>query len=132
MFKKYLTLILIILIVNLSLCASAFAGTTKDERAAKLAEKVQASITKLGTGRDALVEVKLLDKTKLKGFVSQINENSFVVFDEKTGALSEVPYSRAKQVKGHNLSTGVKIAIGVAIVVAALVVIAYALGRSEP
>lgn len=122
MFKKYLTLILAVLVLNLSLSASAFAGT-KEEKAVKLAEKVKTNITKLGTGKDARIEVKLRDNTKLKGFVSQINENSFVVTDEKTGTTTEVPYPNAKQVKGNNLATGFKIAIGIAVVFLALFIL---------
>ena len=99
MFKKYLTLIIAVLVLNLSLSASVFAGT-KEEKMAKLADKVKTNITKLGTGKNARIEVKLRDNTKLKGYISQINENSFVVVDEKTGNANEVPYPKAKQVKG--------------------------------
>lgn len=122
MFKKYLTLILTVLVINLSLCSVAFADT-KVEKEAKFAAKVKANVTKLGTGTEAKIQVKLKDGTKLKGYVSQINENNFVVVDEKTGVVTEIPYPNAKQVKGNNLSTGVKIAIGIAIflVVAALI-----------
>ena len=115
MFKKYLTLILTVLVLNLFLCASVFAET-KAEKEAKFAAKVKAQVTELGTGKDARIEVKLKDGTKLKGYVSQINENSFVVVNEKTAAAKEVQYPNVKQVKGNNLSTGVKIAIVVGIV----------------
>ncbi len=122
MFKKYLTLILTVLVINLSLSASAFAET-KGEKEAKFADKIKTNITKLGKGTDARVEVKLRDNTKLKGYVSQINENNFLIVDEKTGASSEVPYSHAKQVKGNNLSTGVKIAIGVGVFLAVILIL---------
>ena len=115
MLKKMLSMLLIGLVMNLGIVA-VFAETTA-EKEAKFAEKVKANIIKLGTGKDARVEVKLRDKTKLKGYVSQINENSFVVVEDKTGNASEVPYPNAKQVKGNNLSTGVKIVIVVAIIV---------------
>jgi hypothetical protein len=128
MFKKYLVLGLTILAINLSLSASAFAET-KAEKDAKFADKVKTNVTKLGTGKDVLVEVKLRDKTKLKGYVSRINENGFVVVNEKTGAATEVSYSNAKQVKGNNLSNGVKIALGVALI-AAFVVILIIAGNS--
>jgi hypothetical protein len=124
MLKKYLTLILTVLVINLSLGASAFAGI-KDEKTAKSAEKIKTNIAKLGTGKDARVEVKLRDNTKLKGYVSEIKENSFVVVDDKTGNVSEVPYPNAKQVKGNNLSTGVKIVIGVGIVLAVIILIGF-------
>ena len=129
MFKKYLTIILTFLILNLSLSAVAFAET-KAEKEAKFADKVKVNVTKLGTGTEAKIQVKLKDGTKLKGYVSQINENSFVVTDEKTGVATEIPYPNAKQVKGNNLSTGVKIAIGVAIGVVVLLIISY-IGRSS-
>ena len=122
MFKKILSFVLIVLILNVVGVSSAYAGS-KEEKEARFTQRVKESVSKLGTGTEARVEVKLRDKTKLKGYVSQINENSFVVVDEKSGSASEVPYSSAKQVKGNNLSTGVKIAIGVAVVFAALLVI---------
>ena len=122
MFKKFLSLALTVLMLNVVGVSSAYAGS-KEEKEARFAARVKESIVKLGTGTDARVEVKLRDKTKLKGYVSQISENSFTVTDEKTGASSEVPYPSAKQVKGNNLSTGVKIAIGVAVVFATLLVI---------
>ncbi len=95
MFKQYLTLILAVLVLNLSFSAAAFAGT-KEEKVAKHADKVKTNITKFGTGKDARIEVKLRDNTKLKGYVSQINETGFVVVDDKTGSANEVPYSNAK------------------------------------
>ena len=117
MFKKYLALTLTFLVLNLSLSSIAFAET-KAEKEAKFAQKVKTEVTKLGVGTEAKVEVKLKDGTKLKGYVSNIGEESFSVMNEKTGAITEVPYSNAKQVKGNNLSTGVKIAIGVGILIA--------------
>jgi hypothetical protein len=66
MFKKYLTLILTILVINLSLSSVAFADT-KIEKEAKFAQKVKSEITKLGTGTEAKIQVNLKDGTKLKG-----------------------------------------------------------------
>ena len=101
MLKKYLTLILTILVINLSFSAVAFADT-KVEKEAKFAEKVKANVTKLGTGKDAKVEVKLKDGTKIKGYIRQIYEGSFVVIDDKTGASTEIPYPQVKQAKGKS------------------------------
>ena len=128
MFKKYLVLGLTVLVINLFLSSSVFAGTAR-EKESKLAERVKTNIAKLGTGKDAQVEIKLRDKTKLKGYVSEIKENSFVVVDAKTGNAAEVPYSNAKQVKGNNLSTGVKIALVVGLI-AALIAITIIAGNS--
>ena len=121
MFKKYLTVILAVFVINLSLSAAAFAQT-KSEKEVKFAEKVKASVTKIGTGKDSRVEVKLKGGTNIKGYVSEINENDFVVTDSKTGQLIPVPYANVKQVTGHHLPTGVKIIIvlGVILVVGAI------------
>jgi len=129
MFKKYLTTILAVMVLNLAFGATAFA-TTEGEKEAKFAEKVKTNVTKLGTGKDARVEVKLKDGTKLKGYVSQINEGSFVVVNEKSGAATEIPYPQTKQVKGNNLTTGAKIAIGVGIVLL-VIAIAAIVGRDQ-
>ena len=124
MCKKYLTLILTILVINLSLSSVAFA-VTKEEKEAKFAEKVKTNVAKLGTGKDARIEVKLKDGAKLKGYVSQINENSYVIINDKTGASTEIPYSNTKQVKGNNLSTGAKIATGIAIGAGAFLLLVF-------
>ncbi|MDQ3710598.1 MAG: hypothetical protein M3388_00020 [Acidobacteriota bacterium] len=124
MFRKYLSLALVILVINLAFGATAFAGSKVDKEA-RFATKVKNELIKLGTGTDARVEVKLRDKTKLKGYVSQINENSFVVVEDNTNTPTEVPYPQTKQVKGNNLSTGVKIAIGVGIGVALVFIVLF-------
>ena len=123
MLKKIISMLLIVLVMNL-MVVTAFAGTDA-EKEAKFAEKVKAEVTKLGTGTDAKIQIKLKDGSKLKGYVSEIKDTSFVVTDEKTGATTEIPYPQAKQVKGHNLSTGAKIAIAVGIIVVLSIVISY-------
>ena len=121
MFKKYLTLILTILVINLSFSTVAFAET-KAEKEAKFAQKVKTEITKLGVGTEAKVEVKLKDGTKLKGYVSNIGDENFSVTNDKTGAVTEIPYPKAKQVKGNNLSTGATILIAAGLVVALIII----------
>ena len=123
MFKKYLIVVLTFLVLNLSLSSVAFAQT-QSEKDTKFAAKVKTNITKLGTGTDAKIQVKLKDGNRLKGYVSQINENSFVVTDEKTNVATEIPYPNAKQVKGNNLNTGVAIAIAAGILVGIIIVFA--------
>lgn len=125
MFKRNLTLMLIgALIFSLSAAPMTLAKS-KEEKAAEFTAKVKANIAKLGSGPDTRIEVKLRDKTKLKGYISQISDESFVVADAKTGAMTEVPYPNVASVTGKNLSTGAKIAIGVAIGVGATFLILY-------
>ncbi len=85
MFKKVLSLVLVGFLLNVAGVSPAYAGS-KEEKEARFAEKVKEGISRLGTGAEARVEVKLRDKTKLKGYVGEVGEDSFVIVDEKTGA----------------------------------------------
>jgi len=116
MFKKILSLALVTVLMHTIGAAPAWAGTDA-EKEARFAEKVKANIMKLGTGPDARVRVKLRDKTKLEGYISEAGDDSFVVMNTKTGVATTVLYPQVKTVKGNNLSTGVWIAIGVGIVI---------------
>ncbi len=125
MFRKFTVAGLCILVLNLLFSSSVFAETKADKEA-KHIQKVRTNVEKLGTGKSARIEVKLKDGTKVKGYVSQISDTGFVVTNETNGVAKEVPYQQAKQVKGNNLSTGVKIAIGVGIVVVLLIIFGLA------
>jgi preprotein translocase subunit SecF len=122
MFKKILSLALVGFLLNVSGVSFAYAGT-RGEKETRFAEKVKAGIGKLGTGAEARIEVKLRDKTKLKGYVGETGKDSFVIVDEKTGAASTVTYSQVKQVKGNNLAKGAEIAIGVGVILIPIIVV---------
>jgi hypothetical protein len=97
---------------------------TNAEKEARRAEKVRAQIAKLGTGKDALVRIELRDKTKLEGYVSEAGAESFVVTD-KAGVATTVAYPQVGKARGHNLSTGAKIGIGVGIAVGIFLLILW-------
>ena len=122
MLMKITSISLIVLLATLAYPARASAGDKQDKEA-KFAQKIKRELEKLGTGPDARVEVKMRDKTKLKGHISEISYDYFVVVDAKTGSATRVTYSQVDKVKGNNLSTGAKIAIGVGIAVGALILL---------
>jgi len=124
MYMKITAVVLVALLLNFTSPSRAFAATSP-EKEARFAEKVKTQVAKLGTGPDARVEVKLRDKTKLKGHISEVGDESFAVVDAKTGSATTVFYSHVKQVKGNNLSTGAAIAIGIGIGVAIVFLLAY-------
>ena len=93
---------------------SAYAKTGKE---VQTAEKTRIGILKLGVGKDARVEVRLRDNSKLKGYVSAVGEDSFTIADHKTGASSTVAYSDVTRVKGNNDSTRTKVIIGAAVAI---------------
>jgi len=124
MFKKLFSLALVALLINLAGMRLAYADS-KEEKQARFAEKVKASVLKLGTGEAARVKVRLRDKTKLEGYISAADEEGFIVMNPKTGMATPVAYPQVKSVKGNNLSTGAKIAIGVGIAAAVIFIILW-------
>ena len=111
MFKKLVALSLVALLLNLAGVTSVYASS-KEEKQARFAEKVKVNVLKLGTGESARVKVKLRDKTKLEGYISAADGEGFTLTDTKTGMATKIAYPQVKSVKGNNLSTGVKVAIG--------------------
>ena len=97
----------------------ARAESATDQQAA---EKIRTKVQKIGVGGNARVEVKLRDNTQLKGYVSNADEDSFTVFDSKTGTSSKVSYADTSSVKkaGSGLSAKTWIILGAAAVGAAV------------
>ena len=114
MYRRILAVALAAMLVNV-IALRVTNAATEAEKQAKFAGKVRAAVLKLGTGEAARVRVTLRDKTKLEGYVSGAGEDSFAVTDAKTGAVTTVAYPQVKGVRGNNLSTGAKIAIGAGI-----------------
>jgi hypothetical protein len=125
MFKKNLSLFLIGSLLLSLLAAPPALAKTKEEKAAALAAKVKAGVAKLGAGKDAKISVKLRNKTKLKGFISAIEDEAFVIADAKTGDETRVAYGDVTQAKGNNLSTGAIIIIAAGAAIGATLLIIY-------
>lgn len=121
MLKKILCLVLISSIMIVTGGGTALAASVNAKEAA-LTEKVKAAIAKLGTGPSAQVEITLHDKSKLKGYIKEADDEHFVLV-HNTGAATEVAYPQVRKVKGNNLSTGVKVAIGVGVGIVILLLV---------
>lgn len=127
MFRKIVSLVLTLLLAVATNSVTAFAESSAEKEAQQTA-KIKASIQALGTGEKAKAKLKLKDGTKLEGYVSAANDESFVLTNAKTATVTTVTYPQVKQVKGHNLSTGTKVAIGVGILAAVAFAIVLAKG----
>ena len=125
---RLLSLTMIGLLPNLFSFPSAAGSTAKET---EFVEKVKAGIAKLGTGHEARIEIKLHDKRKLKGYISESGGEGFVIVDDKTSTTNWVTYSQVKQIKGRNNLNGEKIAIAV-VLLALLTVIAVLQFNCEP
>jgi len=122
MFRKFLSLVSLVLLGQLMICVQPAYANSKAEEQLRSAERVRASIAKLGVGKEARVTVKLKDRTRIAGYVSEVNEDHFVITDAGTGASTSVTYNNVSQARGRNLSSGAKIAIAIGLIVLIVIV----------
>ena len=119
MIKEFISLLLATALVSFT-CPRTFGARVQEQKKAdQVAAAAKARITELGIGM--LVEIKLRDKTKLKGYVGEIAEDHFVVTHPRTGTSTNVAYIQVQQVKlveDHHLSDGKKSAIALGILIA--------------
>ena len=94
------------------------------DKSAQRIEQLKEKIAKLGTGEKARVAVTLANGSKVNGYVSQINANSFVVTDKKSSTTTEIQFSDVNKLAGRNMSTGTKVALGFGIAAVALALLA--------
>ena len=122
--SRKLTAYVIAVLLTLPMAQTqTLAASLGPEKEASLAEKVKAGVARLGVGPEAKVKVKLKDKTKLSGYVSEVGDEYFVVTDPQTGRASTVSYPDVTQVQGNNLTTKVKIVIAASVIVAVIIVL---------
>ena len=125
--NKLLTVFLSVLLTNFACATSAPAQSSKD---AVRIDKLRRDVEKIGF--DERVEVKLNDGTKLKGRITGIADDQFVITDQK-GAATKIPYPNIKRVVKHDDTTGSQLrtlAMGVGLLAGVLTVLVIA-GRSD-
>ena len=110
MLRRYLSLILVVLLIYTASAETVFAQSAAGPQAS-FAEQVKQNIQRLGVGREARVRVKLHDGTVLAGYVSQTGADSFTLIERRTNAPTTVPYAQVKQISGGNRSTGIHFSI---------------------
>jgi hypothetical protein len=92
--KKHLalTLSLIITALSLALPSPSIAQSNPE------IEKVRARVQVLSASKDTQVEVKFVDKTKVKGYITAVEPVTFTLKDRKTGASQSIAYSEVGSV----------------------------------
>lgn len=129
MFKKWLSFALVWLSLT-GVSPSLVAAQVKARNDAADAAAIKAVVATRGTGENKRVQVKRLDGTKLKGYVSQAGEEAFTLVDAKTGQPVSIAYGDVAQVK-NRASRGDKIAVGIVAGAAAVAgsILVYYLAR---
>ena len=128
MWKRLFSIGLVVVVLSYADHSLALTGVVNACPGDADADKVKASVAKRGTGPKAKVTVKLKDKTKLKGYITQAAGDSFTITDSETGQSRTLAYADVDEVKKPGgLSLLAKIGIGVGIGVGALA-LAYVIG----
>jgi hypothetical protein len=126
MITKWLNFTLTCLLLVTANFTLISAQTPTDKTASSIA-KVKASVLKRGTGENKRVKVIMLRENELKGYISQIGEDSFELTDSKTRQSRSIFYKDVAKVRGNGLSKTAIIslaAVGAAAAVVLYVVIA--------
>jgi hypothetical protein len=123
--KRCVAVILICVLFSLTMLPEEAYSESQTE--IELGQKVRRAVLELGIGPRATIRVTLRDKTKLSGSISVAGLDTFTIIDSKSRAAVPIAYTEVSTVNARNLSTGAKIAIGVAVGVGAFFLIAYAL-----
>ena len=129
MFKNLLSVALASLLLGM-MTSVPVSAQSPAERETQQAGKVKTRVTKLGTGKQARVEVKLKDNTKLKGYIGEIAEEHFTLIDSKHGTITPVPYIQVQEIKNTNHSAAYALGLGAAVVGGLLLVVRLALRGS--
>jgi hypothetical protein len=77
----------------------AQANASQVTKEAKHAQKIKNLVFKSSVGPGNDIEVKLKDKTKVSGYLSEVTDDYFVVTDAKTGAKTTVEYGQVEKVR---------------------------------
>jgi hypothetical protein len=94
MLKKYIGLVSISLILNLAFSNFVFAQDPET----RATQKIKIRVAEIGTG-GKVIEVKFKDKTKIKGYITEIKEDMFVLVNKKNGASTNISYDKVKNVQ---------------------------------
>lgn len=128
MFKKYLSLALLFLLMNVLVALPANARPQSNNQN-QTVEKIKIKVAKLGVGDKARATIFMKDGTKIKGYITQANDNDFVIRDRKTNDPRTVAYQDVAKVdsnKGHsgkNIAIGIAIGVGATLAVLALIIV---------
>lgn len=122
MFRRIVSVLLMLAVLPIATLTASAQSLHESKRTKQL----KRAILLLGTGPSAQVQLKLRDKTTVRGYVAEVNDNYFTVVDSETQDTVQVAYPQVARAKGNNLSSEVKFAIGAGVIIAVLIAIGLA------
>src|SRR5580765_8433328 len=116
MVKKSLTLTLAVLVLNVFFGTIAFAQT-QDNKDAQHERDVQIFVNRFGTDNRFPVVVNLKnDKKSVRGYISEIKDDTFVVTNRKKNTSTTIEYRNVKRIvkdTSHDLLIAIAVITGV-------------------
>ena len=125
MLKRYFSFMLAVVFFCTT---SGVVVLAKEKTAVKLsaAEKIRQKVLKRGTGTKARARMKLVDGTKLEGYISESASDDFTLVrtDDQSGSAVKINYRDVNEFKalGKGMSTTSKVLIGTGVAVGVTVV----------
>jgi len=120
MFKSLLSAALAVVLLAVG-SLPVFAQTVD----ASNAEKIKAVVARRGVNEKKRVRVKMLSGVKMKGYISQIGDDSFTLAISKTRQPVVIAYRDVSKVESGGLSGGARVGIIVGAAVGAGLLITY-------
>jgi hypothetical protein len=106
MLKQLLAIVLCGLLFETMLASDAWALQPAGPLLNRKVVRVKKAVDRVGTGTNALVAVRLCDKSVVSGWVSGVGPDSFQVTDPHSGAQTTVRFLEVSRLAGTNLVSG--------------------------
>ena len=94
MIKKYFAIMLSVMLAALSFTFSTNAQSTSTD-----VQKVRSKVQGLAVNHDKKVEVKLKDTTRVKGYITSVDQDSFAISNSATSSAETIAYADVVDVK---------------------------------
>ena len=119
-------LLVLVMGFPLSTWSQSQAANPTEVQAKKLVEGDPASeakgeVQKRSVGERSRVRVTLRNQSEVKGYISQIDTDTFQVTGKKSGRVTTIAYQDVARIRGGGMSTVAKIAITAAVVAGAMI-----------
>lgn len=124
-----------LLMIGLFLCGPALktVSARAQNKQPLTLEQIKIQVAKVGTGDKARATITTRDGAKIRGYVSRVGDDDFVMRDRKTDAPTTIRYADVAKIErshGHSIARNILIGVGIGSAVVVIAVIA-AIARNE-
>lgn len=129
MIKKYAVFLLFALAFNVISGYTVSAQT--QNRDAESLRKLKVKVARIFSQPRGKIIVKYNDGTKVKGYLTEIKDDTFGITETKTGNITNIQYAQVRSVNKDAIPPAAKFLIGLGVVVGGLLILT-AIAASQP